>query len=167
MRTVKDSLGSYFASRATVRSAQAPAAKVSRVVPNLGVLGGSEFAAKSGSVVGRTPAVDGANYAYQTGDEVYLVSGDSRQIKQLFLELKSYLGPKPAPASGALGARSTPRADPAAPSTATVTASPIPMVVQRLGAMPSRGVFRSGISTAWAVRPKADELRFLLVLRRR
>jgi hypothetical protein len=122
-----------------------------------GGLEGRKFKSALSQNNGFGTKANGNDYVYRSGDEVYLVSGDDRQIKQLFLGLKDYLDARRSPGAGGAAADASPAKK--------VVGGKIPMRVKQLGNAKTRALFEPTISKSWTRRAKVDEIRFLLVLR--
>jgi len=156
-RRLADSFVSYFERRDALRRTKTSSATVLRIADGAdGGLEGRKFKSALSQNNGLGTKANGNDYVYRSGDEVYLVSGDDRQIKQLFLGLKDYLDARRLPGIGG-GADGSPAKK--------VVGGKIPMRVKQLGNAKTRALFESTISKSWIRRTEVGEIRFLLVLR--
>jgi hypothetical protein len=156
-RRLADSFVSYFERRDALRRTKTSSATVLRIADGAdGGLEGRKFKSALSQNNGLGAKANGNDYVYRSGDEVYLVSGDDRQIKQLFLGLKDYLDARRLSGIGG-GADGSPAKK--------VVGGKIPMRVKQLGNAKTRALFESTISKSWIRRAKVGETRFLLVLR--
>jgi hypothetical protein len=157
-RLLADSFASYFERRDALRRTKTSSATVLRIPDGAGGgLEGRKFKSALSQNNGFGTKANGNDYVYRSGDEVYLVSGDDRQIKQLFLGLKDYLDARRSPGAGGATADASPAKK--------VVGGKIPMRVKQLGKAKTRALFEPTISKSWTRRAKVGEIRFLLVLR--